>query len=93
MGEKGGRRGGTTRTHRKMIRMERDERSCGELMSAKLLVYASNYSNRRKNDSFESGLGGKKGNQSVETGGKRIKGGKSNKFYKSDNNEHIEIIL
>lgn len=25
-------------------------------MSAKLLVYASNYSNRRKNDSFESGL-------------------------------------
>lgn len=25
-------------------------------MSAKLLVYASNYSNRRKNDSFETGL-------------------------------------
>lgn len=39
-----------------MIRMERDERSCWGLMSAKLLVDASNYSNRRKNDSFESGL-------------------------------------
>lgn len=36
--------------------MERDERSCWGLMSAKLLVDASNYSNRRKNDSFESGL-------------------------------------
>lgn len=40
-------------------------------MSAKLLVYAPDCGNRRKNDSFESGLEKiQKGNQAVETGGK-----------------------